>query len=138
MIISAGIFYSAMDFPMGAEVFPKFLAGSMFLLSAVMLLTTIRSYTKLRAAEEAPEQPQAEKKHIILPFVVFAIIFIYVVLIPITGFFTISLLFIITILRLLEVKRIKHYLLTTVILIGGIYFLFVMQLNIPVPQGFLI
>ena len=139
MIISAGIFYSAVDFPMGAEVFPKFLASSTFLLSMIMLINTIRVYSKIRLTEEVIErQPEEEEKHSILPLVVFAITFVYVALIPIIGFFTISFLFIITIMRLLKVKGIKYYLITLFILIGGIYFLFVMQLNIPVPQGFLI
>lgn len=141
MLISVYVYFTGREFTKGAEVFPIFLSGAIFLLSTILLIKSVVNLQRqsVQTAEETGHEGEEKTlKGKLLPYIVFLMIVVYVLLIPVIGFFTISTLFIIAILILLGVRKVLYYILTLLILIGGIYFLFVVQLKIPIPRGFLI
>lgn len=142
--LSAYVFTTAMAFGRGADVFPKFIAGAITVLAVILFLDAVRLYRAAGlepAADSVPAETEKQAAPVwdrIRPYVVFGAIAAYVGLMPIVGFFVTSALFMVGVMMILGVRSLRLYLYTVVGLIVGIYALFVMQLNVPVPTGFLI
>jgi len=135
MLIVLGVYLyrEALDFPMGADLFPKFMLITIIGLAALMLINSFR-------IPKQPETPPAEApgiRDIFRPYMLFLCIVAYIIMILLTGFFPSTIGMGIVLMPVLEVTRKKFYL---GILTGATLFIFVLFvhfLNVPLPKGIL-
>ncbi|HHV57359.1 MAG TPA: tripartite tricarboxylate transporter TctB family protein [Firmicutes bacterium] len=129
---SVWLYRIADDFPQGTDAFPKLLLGALILLAGMMF---VQSLKRLRQTENVSE---GKTQAAFLPAaVIFLACLAFVVLVPVIGFFVSGVLFSAGVMFYLGVRRLSTYF----IAIGGvmlfIYFLFIMELRVPVPHGLL-
>ena len=128
IVISALMINEARTFPKRAS----FAGGYVIFLSVLLIIfSLIILFSKDKA------EALVIKK---LPKFLFLIVttFLYIFLIPYVGFFTISFIYMISVMKYLGVNSLWPLILSPVITLGFIYYIFVIFLTIPIPQGFLI
>ena len=133
-IIAAALFliYMSMDFPMESRVFPIAVLGLMAVLAAVLLL---RSFIGSLSEKEPPE-PAPFFIHRNRFLASLACIAGYIVLLPLLGYFTTSVLFFAAMTWALGFRQYKTTFLTIVIFLGFVYIVFVLLFERPVPPEF--
>lgn len=90
-------------------------------------------------AERAEETVGTARKASIGPVLVFgAGSLLYLVLFPIIGFYTVTLVYLVTMLLVLGVRSVALYLGLPVALVAVTYIAFTTQLHVPLPRGILI
>ncbi len=129
IVISALMIYEARTFPKRASF-----AGGYVIFLALLLI--IFSVLILISKEKKTEKLEIKKFSKFLFLVISTGLYIF--LIPYVGFFTVSFVYMITVMRYLGVKSVLPLVLSPLITLGFIYYIFVIFLTIPIPQGFLI
>ncbi len=129
IVISALLIYEARTFPRRASF-----AGGYVIFLALLLI--IFSVLILISKDNKAESLEIKK----LPKFLFLVLgtTLYIFLIPYIGFFTISFLYMIVVMKYFGVKGILPLIISPLITLGFIYYIFVIFLTIPIPQGFLI
>ncbi len=129
IVISALMIYEARTFPKRASF-----AGGYVIFLALLLI--IFSVLILISKEKKTEKLEIKKFSKFLFLVISTGLYIF--LIPYVGFFTVSFVYMIAVMRYLGVKSVLPLVLSPLITLGFIYYIFVIFLTIPIPQGFLI
>ncbi len=129
IVISALMIYEARTFPKRASF-----AGGYVIFLALLLI--IFSVLILISKEKKTEKLEIKKFSKFLFLVISTGLYIF--LIPYVGFFTVSFVYMIAVMRYLGVKSVVPLVLSPLITLGFIYYIFVIFLTIPIPQGFLI
>ncbi len=129
IVISALLIYEARTFPKRASF-----AGGYVIFLALLLI--IFSVLILISKDKKAESLEIKKFPKFL-FLVLGTAF-YIFLIPYIGFFTISFLYMIVVMKYFGVKGILPLIISPLVTLGFIYYIFVIFLTIPIPQGFLI
>nr|WP_288744460.1 tripartite tricarboxylate transporter TctB family protein [uncultured Mediterraneibacter sp.] len=112
----------------GAGFWPMLLGALIIVFSAVLLISTIKNKKKLEEKTFTISTPAN-----IRVYILFGVIILFCVILYFLGFYVGILLFIPTVMYLLEVRSVKRIVLTTVITLVAIYVLFGMLLNITLP-----
>ena len=128
IVISALLIYEARAFPKRASF-----AGNYVIFLALLLI--IFSILILLSKDEKGD---LSINH--FPKLFFFIIstFVYIFLIPYIGFFTISFIYMVLLIKYFGVNRLLPLILTPLITLGFVYYIFVIFLTIQIPRGFLI
>ena len=111
-----------------AGFWPMLLGALIIVFSAVLLISTIKNKKKLEEKTFTISTPAN-----IRVYILFGVIILFCVILYFLGFYVGILLFIPTVMYLLEVRSVKRIALTTVITLVAIYVLFGMLLNITLP-----
>lgn len=124
-----GAFYCfALEMSPEAALFPKIVLGAFITLALAM---AIRGYIQFKKTGEAKKPLAFEGLRI--PLLVFVFITMYVVALDFVGFCLATAAFIPTVALFYKNKKPLHILAATICLIGFIYLLFVVQLNLMLP-----
>ena len=119
--------------PASAVLFPRIVTSLLIILS--LSLTGV-SLINMKKGKYPDAQP-LEVKTLQNPVISFAMIVAYVALINVLGFYSATVLFLIVFMRYMNIRSIKTIALTEVVLVGFIYLLFSVALNVRLPQGLL-
>jgi len=122
----------------GSALFPRIISVCILLLSVFLLAQNLPRLLKARAggAQEGSAEEKAITLHGATDFLVPAIgIMLYIVCINVIGFYVTTSVFLFASMRLLGYKNLKVTILSTIGTVAFLYFLFHMQLRVPLPQG---
>jgi putative tricarboxylic transport membrane protein len=136
-LVSVFLYIETLDFPAGAETFPKVMLVIIFGLSAYQIIASALRKQLLKTNEQVGKEKQVDKKEIYNPYLIFVFSVIYALLITRLGFFTSTVVFIIGSTWYLGTRNLKTFVISTLGITVFIYFLFIMQLHVPLPKGIL-
>ncbi|MET3504140.1 tripartite tricarboxylate transporter TctB family protein [Halalkalibacter oceani] len=134
------------DATLSSTFWPTFLLSSMLVLGIILLVKTIIQQ-KTNRADAAEEQEGVEAQLDDSDFVdeapafpnrlwlMIAISFAYVILLPLVGFILSSLVILVAITLLMGVKKWSSLVLTSVLGTAFLTFLFINLLRVPLPRG---
>lgn len=128
VLLGAAFYFLALELTPEAAVFPKMVLGTFILLAAGM---AVQGYRKFKKTGEA-SNPLAFDG-IKIPLLIFVFITFYVVAMDIIGFCLATAAFIPGVALFYRNKKPLHILAATGCLIGFIYLLFVVQLQLVLP-----
>lgn len=132
IIMALPLYLESNKFPTGGDVFPKLMVGVILVLSVYEIIKYFMS--NKQEAEESGEKDWREKYN---PFIIFVFSIILALLIKFLGFFTAITLFTACTMWYLGIRKINSYIFSIIGINLFIYFLFVMQLQVPLPKGIL-
>lgn len=119
-----------------ARMFPKrasFAGGYVIFLSLLLLIFSLFILISKDKKNTSLNIKNSSK----LLFLILTTIF-YIFLIPYIGFFTISFIYIIIVMKYFGVNNLLPFIITPLIILSFIYYIFVIFLTIQIPKGFLI
>ena len=134
VVIAIGLFgvYNAMGMPDGTRPYTLVVTGIFTVLGLLLAGNAIVYRNK-----PAHDCGVVTAKEMINPMIAFLMILVYTLLIPRVGFFVTSAVFMLIMMVWMGYRKPVPMVLTTGIMLGFIYFLFVVQLNVPLPSGIL-
>jgi putative tricarboxylic transport membrane protein len=140
MLLSIYVYIKAGSFWEDSGVAPRLCSillaiGSLFILRTGLLKS--KEFSK-NATEEMVRQKQKESKEWRVSFESLGFCLIYAMLIPILGFFTATAAFMIAFMLYLNFRKYWVMLVVTLGIDVVLYFVFVVNLRIKLPTGFLI
>jgi hypothetical protein len=112
-------------------IFPRIASGALFVFASALLLSNI--FLAKKQTKEAVSVRMMKS-----PLVVYVIIALYVFLIPVAGFFVCSVVMMLVFMLYMNIRSIKSFLICIPIMIVFLYFVFSLQLGVPLPKGFLL
>lgn len=115
---------------LSARAVPLMVANAVMILSLVMI---VQGVVLGRREARKEEKREFAVSFCYFPFLVFALMVVYAVLMQLVGYFVSSLLVLPAIVFLLEEKSIKNYLILLVMIIA-VYVAFGIGLGIPLPM----
>ena len=138
-LMATGIFAAAvyliflsMEFPWESRFFPLAVLGLMAVLSAVVFIRTLYS-DKYKAENKTPP---TFFRHPVRFLLAVGVILSYIVLLPVLGYFTTSVLFFLAMTAILGYRNYKNIALTIVTFLAFIYAVFVVLFERPIPPEF--
>lgn len=142
MIIAlCAIFYfKSLNLADQAAAFPRGILALFVFFAILIVINGLRKTNKMKKGEEVEydgEEENLNRNMLASPLIVLGMVVAYVVLVTLIGFFLSTILFMAGFLLYREVKDWKAYVYTIVGLNLFIYLLFVVQLNVQLPQGIL-
>ena len=134
MVIVAVIFLiQALKFPGEAVYFPGFALISLLIFSMWTGFLGVYKTIQVRNGKADYTNPEIKKR----PFIILASIAVYAFCMGTIGFFVSSAIYLPCGMLLFGQRRIKPIIITTVCVLGFLYWLFVIQLKVYMPRGFL-
>lgn len=116
--------------------FPQFIG---YLMIGLGILEILRIGVAGQNAAEKSQAAQGDDRIDLVAIAKFiGLTVVYVILIPIVGFYVTTLAFMVFGIRLLGVAKVWAYTLLPILVIGLLYYGFSMQLRIPLPSGLLV
>ena len=131
MFVSASALPASTDASIGPGTWPKILAGLMGLLSILLLIQSLADHS----GKEAPFKAGPGLKRVGLGIVILAV---FCALLYFVGFMIASAFMIPAVMLLMGEKRVPVLVGVTVGVLVAVYVIFVMALNLPLPQGTLL
>lgn len=138
ILLSSGYLHMTLDLPMGemdqpgAGVFPLLIVGILFVAS----LSALREGWRNRADSPALELPEGTDRARLLKLV--CLLLIYFLAIPWVGFSLSSILFCMTLIRLISDLSWKRCLVYAFLMTATIHIIFITILKVPMPPGVII
>jgi len=134
VVAAIGLFgmYNAIGMPDGTRPYTLVVTGIFTVLGLTLSGNAI--YYRHKPAHDCGV---VHAKEMVNPMIAFLMILVYTLLIPRVGFFITSAIFMLIMMVWMGYRKIVPMLLTTAIMLGFIYFLFVIQLSVPLPSGIL-
>lgn len=126
--------------PTDARVYPLFVIGLLIFLSILLIIDGIKKTKKENNNEQVNYSNDEEKlklKTLKMPTIIFASTVLYVILMPIIGFFVSTSFLLIAVMIILKNKNVLSYIGVVLITNIFIYLLFVQMLHVRLPQGIL-
>lgn len=136
--LGVGVFivWGTASLPEASRAFPHLIG---YLMIGLGLLEILRiGIAGQNAAEKLQDNQPKERIDMASVWKFIGLTAVYVVLLPIVGFYVTTLAFMIFGIRFLGVDKIWAYLIVPVAVVGLLYFAFTTQLRIPLPSGLLI
>ncbi|MEL7566886.1 MAG: tripartite tricarboxylate transporter TctB family protein [Dehalobacterium sp.] len=133
MLTAILLYLESNKFPKGADVFPKLMVGVILVLSVYEIIKHFASNKR----EEVGESGKKDWQEKYSPLIIFIFCIVLALLIKFLGFFTSITLFMAWTLWYLGMRKITSYIFSILGINLFIYFLFVMQLQVPLPRGIL-
>jgi hypothetical protein len=131
ILVAAAAFISSFDMPERVFIFPRIASGALFVFAAALLVSNL--CTAKKQNKEALSARMMKS-----PLAVYAIIALYVFLIPIAGFFVCSAVMMLVFMLYMNVRSIGPFLICIPLMVVFLYFVFSVQLGVPLPKGFLL
>ena len=134
VVLGVGIFgiVNALSMPEGTK--PYTLVVTIIFTALGALLTGRSIYYRKTPSHDSNV---VHAKEMLNPMVAFLMVLAYVLLLNVVGFFVTSALFMFIMMAWMGYKKIWVMLLTIALMLGFIYTLFVWQLHVMLPSGFL-
>jgi uncharacterized membrane protein len=129
LLLSVTILITAQDMPGQSSMFPKYLAIIFGVLAVVLVGINIKNNEE--------NQKKLEKFFVPLMAKGMSFILAYIILIEVIGFFVSTFIFTIGFMFMYKENSKKTMIVTALGINLFIYVLFVLQLNVPLPQGLL-
>lgn len=154
VLIGLVILFSTSSLPELSALFPRTVAGALIIAGAIECLRNYVAGVRLekhrisiaaQGAAGAPVEPGVDEdtdsgsggqNKPVLIFTVATVI--YVVLIPVIGFYVMTIVFLGGLMLALGIRKIFLYLGLPIILTAIIYLTFTVQLKVPLPEGVLL
>ena len=136
-IICALLVICSFSYAKESSQFPRFLTATMLALSLILLVQTLRSRPRQPEMGETDQERSSFWASQKVPFLVFFIAALYVALIPVIGYFTSTILFLVGTMTLFGRHRLFVMLGTSMIFLVVIYALFGRFLGLHLPEGML-
>lgn len=133
VIISSIFLAQALRFPGESVYFPSFSLSMLLLFSACLLFWGVVKTVRVRRGTADYTNPEMKK----LPFLVLLSGFVYVYIVGKIGFFVSSALYMPCAMLMFRQRKIIPMIATTLVVLGFLYWLFVIQLKVHMPQGIL-
>lgn len=135
LVISAVVVVGTFDLPYWSETTPgPAFAPRWVALAGVVIAVLLLLYTLTRKDHEPIEWPHDESLRRVL--FAGATLWLFLVLLPLLGFVVSGTLFMLSMLLLIQRRRIVPSLITTFVTVGGAYSIFGWWLEIDLPKGF--
>ena len=131
IIFSVYLYREAIEFPMGSDLFPKFLLIIIIGLAGLMLINNLL----LKKGSTEFSLKESNMRDVLRPYASFGCIAGYVVLMLLFGFFPATIATGVILFPVLEVARKKLYVSILFSTIVFVYVLFVYFLGVPFPVG---
>jgi hypothetical protein len=140
ILLSVYVFVDARNFPEDCGIAPMLCSVLLVIGSLFILFKGLQKTKDFRsnATEEMMAEKKKASKELGVSFVSLAFCGVYVLLIPHLGFFVSTTVFLISYMLYLNIRNYAAMLLITVSFEFVLYILFVTQLNVRLPKGFLI
>lgn len=141
MVIGMVMLFSISDLPDLSAIFPNAVAWALIAIGAVEI---VRHYiVGRRAHKELPEAADDDTvddaKGQVKPVLIFlAATLAYVALIPVIGFYVMTIVFLVGLMVALGIRTPWLFLGVPVALTAIIYLTFTLQLSVPLPEGILL
>ena len=132
IIIGVAAFIEAQKFPSDTQSYTFFATIVFTLLGIILTVSSI-----VNAKKPSPGTEEVSLKSFTNPLLMFLIVLVYTILIGLLGFFTSSIIFMLGTMYFMGYRRPLPMILTTIGLLGFVYFLFVIQLKVCLPTGIL-
>lgn len=129
------------DSQIGSRFFPYMTAGLIAILSVVSFVKELINRTERNKQSNSNALSELEEKNnygILRVFFVSVILLFGVIFIPILGFLTTTWLTIIIFMIIMGNKKLYQLIITPILFVILIYFIFSLILNIPLPEGIFI
>lgn len=126
-LLSGYFFFKASEFRGDAGLFPRLLSGTVAFLNTIHLVTVLTRNVEKKKSKEDREL----RKLLIIIF----LSILYILLIKPLGFVISSLVFLLSTVYLLDVKKKKMGVIIAIITIALIYIAFALILKVKVPMG---
>lgn len=123
-------FVLTFDMPERVFIFPRIASVTLFVFAVALLGVNIITVKK-QAHEMAVIRMMRSS------FVVYVIISLYVALIPVIGFFVCSIVMMLIFMLYMNIRSIISFLICIPVMVAFLYFVFLLQLEVPLPQGLL-
>lgn len=133
MIVSLFLVFLSMEVILEARLFPLIFLIIMIIFSILIIFKGINRKEFNGDDDEEELSASLLRK----PIILFGGITLYCLLITLLGFFPSTILFLVSFLYINKYKNHTEVLLTTVLTIVFVYFVFVYQLNVALPSGYL-
>jgi hypothetical protein len=130
VIVAVPAFILTFDMPERVFIFPRIASVALFVFAVALLVTNM-----LMAKKQT--QGSVTLKMMRSPFVVYVIISFYVFLIPVVGFFVCSIAMMLIFMLYMNIRSVASFLICIPIMIAFLYFVFSVQLGVPLPKGFM-
>jgi hypothetical protein len=130
-LIAAWAFIQTLSMPEGEVLYARVVLLLLLAFSAMLIASAVYKRNVPGGALVRLSQLEA-------PLVSTIIIIGYCIIIPVTGFYSASVVFMLAFMWYLGTRSLKSMLLTVGCLLVFIYFLFTIQLSVPLPKGFLL
>jgi hypothetical protein len=127
-------FIKALSMPEDAAQFPKLMAVILIIFSIWIVYVGIKK-TRLIESGKVKKEDIITFEKTKMPLISFIIVVIYTMLINILGFFVSTTLFVAAFMYFYKIRDFKRIIITLLGLNAFIYFLFVIQLKVPLPKG---
>lgn len=154
VLIGAVMLISTSDLPDLSALFPRTVAWTLIVIGAIEILRNLIvgiRYEKQQAQTEAVSEPgdpaevsadedtETGSGGQIKPVIIFAAAtIVYVALIPVVGFYVMTIVFLAGLMLALGIRKLFLYLGLPIVLTAIIYLTFTMQLKVPLPEGVLL
>jgi len=142
VVVSIILYNISNDFPPEGRFYPKVVLIILFMFGVLITFDGLRKSIFNKSAPTSKDNKSAEAEENIikvrklkLPFIVLILSILYVFLISFLGFFVSTIIFLVTILLLLKVKKVTEYLYAVIGTNIFLYLLFVKLLNVSLPEG---
>jgi uncharacterized protein with PQ loop repeat len=134
LFVSLVALIKALPMPENAAQFPELMIVILIAFSLWITYQGIKK-TQLINSGKAKKDDTISFEKTKMPLISFVIVVIYTMLIEVLGFFASTTLFVAAFMYFYKIKDLKKIIITLVGLNAFIYFLFVIQLNVPLPKG---
>lgn len=128
IVISAGAYHLAKDFPDGGDLFPRVISAVILLFSAGLLFLGGRK----AASGKGEAKPPEGKSYLTMVLTV-----LYVAGISLLGFFVSTVFFLLILMYALGIRRLGSYATVLASVVVLYYLVFVRVLHVQFPQGIL-
>lgn len=131
IVFSVYLYREAIEFPMGSDLFPKFLLIVIIGLAGLMLIDNLL----LKKESTDFSLKESNIRDVLRPYASFICIAGYIVLMLLFGFFPATIVTGVILFPVLDVARKKIYVSIVLSTILFVYVLFVYFLGVPFPKG---
>ena len=132
--VAAAAFVLSFEMPGSASIFPRIASSILFLLGFLLSITSILG---LKRDTETGDKP-VHLSQFINPAITLLIVLGYVLGMKTLGFYTSTVLMLMTFMYFMGITSIKTILIVTVIVTALVYLVFSVQLRVPLPTGVLL
>lgn len=128
-VMGAAAIYWSFDYTGASGLYPRMLGITIVVLGLLMALRSVRQANKSTTPRIMVDSP----RHF---FIALAFVFVYLVLVPLIGFYTSSLLVLLALPIGLGFRRAVPLIFSTTLFIAFLYVLFTLVLERPLPREF--
>lgn len=129
MAFSVAAFLFSLPMPGQAPIFPRMAAAFLFLCGLGLLIGSIRRRNK----GEPADVPAVDFSKLQSPFITLALMVVYALGFRYVGFYVTTAVITLALMLFMGIRSIRTLVLVEVVLLAFLYFLFTIELKVPMP-----